>query len=86
MAAVRKYSVLFGFDKDNPDETGFVGERGVTKDIFQAVLFERKNYRRIRGWRDPDAWARFFEEETEYNGWKLHPIGTNRSPDVENKE
>ena len=86
MATVRRYSVLFGFDSSATGTTGYVGERGPTKDIFEAVLFERKNYRRVRGWRDPSAWARFFEEETEYAGWKLHPVGTNRSPDVENKE
>ena len=86
MATVRKYSVLFGFDSNSPDTVAFVGERGPTKDIFEAILFERRNYRRAKGWRDPSAWARFFEDETEYAGWKLHPVGTNRSPDVENKE
>lgn len=85
----KQYSVLFGFHNVQyyTDEVGFLKFKDsnspgdlyeIVQDISDATLFEQQNYSKKKGWASPSKWAKFINEDPDYNEWKFHEVKTTR--------
>lgn len=73
--AVRRYAVLFGFDMNDKDRTGYlkVGETGC------AVVDSRRDATEFSlsaepGKGTPKDWCEFFKAEPGVSDWRFHPV------------
>jgi len=73
--SVRRYAVLFGFDLNDKDRTGYlkVGETGC------AVVENRRDATEFSlsaepGKGMPRDWCEFFKTEPGVSDWRFHPI------------
>lgn len=75
----KKTAFMYGFRKDDVDETGYLkvlegGGYSVVKDRADATGFETENESGRKGWGDPDRWCEFFNGEDELKEWKFHAV------------
>lgn len=73
----KKYACLYGFNRSDPNETGYfaIGPDGgytVTKDRASAKRFDLKKPRGAEGWAPPGKWLEFFGSEMP--DWKFHVV------------
>lgn len=72
---IRRFAVLFGFNIDNKDQTGYlkVGETGcmVVKNKCDATKFSLSAE---PGKGTPRDWCEFFKTEQDVSNWRFHPI------------
>ena len=72
----KKYAYLFGFDRSDIDQTGYLavkdGKCLVVKDRASARRFELKKPRGDGKWVPPGKWRDFFNAEMP--GWKFHLV------------
>ena len=70
----KKYAYLFGFNRSNIDETGYLAVDGcrTTSDRAEARRFDLRKPRGARDWASPDKWLEFFNSEMP--DWKFHIV------------
>lgn len=71
----RKYAVLYGFNIDDKDDTGYLalGDNGprVTKNWLDAARFSLSAE---PGKGTPRDWCEFFKGEAALSRWRFHPV------------
>ena len=81
MRSPSRYAVLFGFDLEDKDRTGYVraGEKGcsVVDGPEDATEFPLKP----DGEGSPKDWCEFFKGEPGLSGWRFHPVVMSRRPE-----
>lgn len=87
-ASKRRWCVLFGFKRNDHNETGCLAFRDeeemrlnprlglykIVKDISEAKHFPCENYLSASGFAPPEKWLEFFNSERELREWKFHLV------------